>query len=229
MLFTVLAVVLGLLPGFAWLVFYLTDDPHPEPKRLILFTFLAGIAFGFFAVVAERLLTGALGGFGVEQFSIISLIGLALIEEFIKFAAAYFSINRTPEMSDPVDPMLYCIVAALGFATLENIGTLATAGTAASGGAILTALQTILFRFVGATLLHSLTSGIVGYQWSLGIAKHRAASFVVAGLIFATITHAAFNELIVTASNIGWAVLFLLVVGFFVLNDFEKLKAEEKA
>ena len=54
MLFTVIAIILGLLPGFAWLVFYLTDDPHPEPKRLILFTFLAGIAFGFFAVVAER-------------------------------------------------------------------------------------------------------------------------------------------------------------------------------
>jgi RsiW-degrading membrane proteinase PrsW (M82 family) len=225
MLFTLAAIVLGLLPGFAWLVFYLTDDPHPEPKRLIVFTFLAGIAFGFFAVVAEKLLSGAFDGWGVAELSVASLVCLALIEEFTKFAAAHFSISRTPEMSDPVDPMLYCIVAALGFATLENIGTLANGFTA--GGDTLTALQTLLFRFVGATLLHSLTSGIVGYNWSLGIAKRRVTYFLVRGLVLATVAHAAFNELILTASNVGWAVLFLLVVGFFVLSDFEKLKAEE--
>ena len=164
----------------------------------------------------------------MAEFSIVSLVCLALIEEFTKFAAAYFSISRTPEMRDPVDPMLYCIVAALGFATLENIGTLANGLTALNGDAA-TAMQTLLFRFVGATLLHSLTSGIVGYQWSLGIAKRRVLPYLAAGLILATVAHLAFNELILTASNIGWAVLFLLVVGFFVLSDFEKLKAEEKA
>jgi RsiW-degrading membrane proteinase PrsW (M82 family) len=226
MLIPLLAIVLGFLPGFAWLVFYLTEDPHPEPKRLVLFTFLAGIAFGFIAVVAERFWNSAAAGLGVETFSIVSLLGLALIEELAKFAAAHFSISRTPEMRDPIDPMIYAIVAALGFATLENIGTLAN--LAAAGSWTMAAFQTISLRFVGATLLHSLTSGIVGYQWSLGLAKRRTGNFLIAGLILATLAHAAFNYLILNAANLAYAVMFLLLVGFFVLNDFEKLREKEE-
>ena len=56
----VLALVFGLLPGFAWLIFYMTEEPHPEPKRLIVLTFFAGIAFGFFTIVVEEWWTGAL-------------------------------------------------------------------------------------------------------------------------------------------------------------------------
>lgn len=226
MLVTILAIILGLLPGFAWLVFYLMEDPHAEPKRLVLFTFLAGLAFGFFAAVVEQFWNGAAAGIGIETFSILSLLGLALIEELVKFAAAYLSISHTPEMADPIDPMIYMIVAALGFATLENIGTL-TNMTIPAGGLTVAALQAIALRFVGATLLHSLTSGIVGYQWSLGIAKRRVGEFLGIGLILATVAHAAFNYLILNFSVIGYPLLFLLLVGFFVLNDFETLREKE--
>lgn len=226
MLTVMIAVAVGLLPGFAWLVFYLTEDPHPEPKRLILFTFLAGIAFGFFAVIVENFWTMAGNGWGVMEFSIVSLLGLALIEELTKFAAAYFSISRTPEMSDPIDPMVYMIVAALGFATLENIGTVANLHIT-STPLLIAALQTISFRFVGATLLHTLTSGIVGYHWSLGHAKGKPVRFLISGLIFATLVHAAFNFLTLNAATLAIPVLFLLVVGLFVLSDFEVLREKE--
>jgi protease PrsW len=227
MAFAVLAVVLGLLPGFAWLVFYLLEDPHAEPKRLILFTFFAGMAFGLFAIIPEKLLGSGVESIGIENFSIISLLGLALIEEALKFGAAYLAISRTPELNDPIDPMIYMIVAALGFATLENIGTLANA----SWGGLLTVtfvFQTLSFRFVGATLLHTLTAGIVGYYWSLGLAKKRASRFLFGGLAIATGIHAVFNYLILNVPNVSFAILFLLFVGFFVLNDFDILKTKEK-
>ena len=226
MLTTTIAVILGLLPGFAWLTFYLTEDPHPEPKRLVLFTFLAGIAFGFFAVIVEHFWTTAGGDFGIAEFSIVSLLGLAVIEELTKFAAAYFSISRTPEMSDPIDPMVYMIVAALGFATLENIGTLVNLHTSGTP-MLLAALQTVSFRFVGATLLHTLTSGLVGYHWSLGHAKKKPVRFLISGLIFATLVHTAFNYLTLYAVTLAIPILFLLVVGLFVLNDFEVLREKE--
>ena len=225
MLVDALAVILGLLPGFAWLVFYLTEDPHPEPKRLVLFTFVAGVAFGFFAIIAEQFWNSLGSNVGVADFSILSLIGLALIEELTKFAAAYFSISRTPEMYDPIDPMIYMIVAALGFATLENIGTLLNLP---NGNLWNGAFQAISLRFVGATLLHTLTSGIIGYHWSLGIAKRRVAHFLTSGFIFAIIVHVAFNYFIINFANVGYAILLLLVVGFFVLNDFEELRAKEE-
>jgi RsiW-degrading membrane proteinase PrsW (M82 family) len=240
-----LLLLLGLLPGFAWLTFYLEEETHAEPKRLILFTFMAGIAFAFFTVIVERWFNSATSAAGISEFSIISLVGLALIEEVMKLAAADFAISKTAVMRDPVDVMIYMIVAALGFATLENIGAIATtlptaaaaAGAAGSAGGVGAAtsvflasvFQTISLRFVGATLLHSLTSGTVGYYWALGIARRRVLEYLAAGLAIATILHAFFNYLILSFGNVSYTVVFLVIVGFFVLNDFEKLKVAEGA
>jgi len=223
----ILALLFGLLPGFAWLVFYLTEDPHPEPKRMILLTFVAGIAFGFFTIVIETLWSGAITGMGLATFSILSLLVLAFIEEIMKFGAAYFAVGKSPLLNEPVEHMLYMIVAAMGFATLENIGAIANIPT--SGAFIGSFFATASFRFVGATLLHALTSGIVGYHWALGIARKKVLKNLTIGFVLAASLHAFFNYLILTYGEIAYAVVLLVIVGFFVLNDFEKLKAEEAA
>ena len=220
----VLSLVFGLLPGFAWLIFYMSEDPHPEPKRLIVLTFFAGIAFGFFTIVIEQAFNGELGGMGVAEFSVLSLLGLALIEEVMKFCAAYFAVGKSPLLNEPMEHMLYMIVAAMGFATLENIG--AISNIPFQGAVIGAFFQTASLRFVGATLLHSLTSAIVGYHWALGIARKKVLQNLTLGFVFATILHAAFNYLILSYGNIAYAVVLLVMVGFFVLNDFEKLKQQ---
>jgi protease PrsW len=166
---------------------------------------------------------------GVVEFSALSLLGLAFIEEFMKFAAAYFAVGKSPELDEPIDAMIYMIVAALGFATLENVGALTNVATAAmtggTGSLIASVFETASLRFVGATLLHSLASAVVGYHWALGMKHKKVGEYIISGLIFATILHATFNWLILNYADVGYAVLFLLIVGFFVLNDFEKLKA----
>ena len=215
--------IIGLLPGFAWLIFYLGEDPHPEPKRLIALTFVVGIAFGFFTIGLEEVWNNFIANVGIMELSIFSLFSLALIEEVMKFAAAHFVIANNPEFDEPVDAMIYMIVAALGFATLENIG--AIANVVATRATLATLIfQTASLRFVGATLLHSLTSGIVGYYWALGIARGRVKSYLIPGILLAATLHACFNYLILNYGNVAYAVLFLVVIGFFVLNDFEKLK-----
>lgn len=221
----VLALVFGLLPGFAWLVFYFTEEENrPEPKRLIVLTFFTGIAFGFFTVVIEQWWTAALAQVGVELFSIVSLLTLALIEEVMKFGAAYFAVGKSPLLDEPVERMLYMIVAAMGFATLENIG--AVANIPASLAFVNAFFTTASLRFVGATLLHALTSGIVGYHWALGINRGKVGRNLAVGLLYATVLHTVFNYLILTYGNIAYTLVLLVIVGFFVLNDFEKLKAQ---
>ena len=223
----VIALTLGLLPGFAWLAFYLSEDPHPEPKRLIALTFFIGIAFGFFTIAAEQLWYGALSPIGIEELSIVSLIVLAFIEEIMKFGAAYATVGRSPELDEPIDRMIYIVVASLGFATLENIGALSNIPLAGTQAALIAnVLQTDSLRFVGATLLHTLTSSIVGYHWALGAARGHMARNLFTGLAIATVLHAFFNYLILNYGNIAYAVVFLVIVGFFVLNDFEKIKVK---
>ena len=218
------AIIFGLLPGFAWLFFYLSEDPHPEPKRLIVFTFLVGMAFGFFTIGIEQIWNGFTSNFGVDEFSILSLLGLAFIEEIMKFSAAHFAINKNPAFDEPIDAMIYMIVAALGFATLENIGAVSSIPLQAVY--FPTVFATISLRFVGATLLHSLTSGIIGYHWAVGIVRKQVWEHLLLGFVIAAVLHTFFNYLILNYGTAAYSVVFLVVVGFFVLNDFEKLKAK---
>ena len=145
-----------------------------------MFTFIVGMAFGFFTVAIEMLFNNAVAKIGIQEFSILSLLGLALIEEMMKFAAAHFAISKNPQFTEPIDAMIYLIVAALGFATLENIGAIATLSPQ-PGQLIPAALATISMRFIGATLLHTLSSGIVGYNWALGIVKGKVKQYLISG------------------------------------------------
>lgn len=220
-----LSLFLALVPGFVWLVFYLGEDPRPEPKRLIALAFCAGVIAGLFAIGVEMVFNQAVHGSGIGEFSIVSLLALAFIEEFMKFGAAYFTINKDPRFTEPVDAMIYVIVAALGFATLENIGTIVSMPQQTALVAAI--FQTSSLRFVGATLLHSLTSGIVGYYWAKGIVRGTIKRSIASGLVIATILHAAFNYLILHYENIAYSIAFLGIVGLFLLMDFEKIKAKQ--
>jgi RsiW-degrading membrane proteinase PrsW (M82 family) len=217
-----IALVGGLIPGFAWMIFYLGEDPNPEPKRMIVFTFLVGMAFGFFTIAIENIFNNWTTGLGVQELSILSLVGLAFIEEVMKFAAAHFAVYKSPDFDEPIDAMIYMVVAALGFATLENIGSISNISPAVAY--VPAILQTLSLRFIGATLLHTLTSAIIGYQWALGIVHGKVKEYLVGGIIIATVLHACFNYLILTYGDLAYSVVFLVLIGFFVLSDFEKLK-----
>ncbi len=226
-----LEVFVGLIPGLIWLFFYLKEDLHPEPKRLLLLTFLAGAGFSMIALalqLAANIFLPPLD-FNSASFSLrdvmilfLPLLILAVIEECTKFGAAYAAIHNNPEFDEPVDAMIYMVVAALGFATVENIGALH--GLASNIAFMGNLFETLSLRFVGATLLHTLPSAIVGYFWAISIRDFNSHRFVVWGLVLATILHTAFNYLILLYDSFAYPVLLVLVVGFFVLNDFESLR-----
>ena len=211
------ALILGLLPSAVWLIFFLQEDrQRPEPKRLILETFLLGAAATFFVLQIQIVVNNWLTGIGIIQWTPLSIFWLAAIEEIAKFLVVYFFIHKNRNFDEAIDPMIYMVVAALGFAAVENI---ASAMKATNGFELLT------LRFVGATLLHSLSSGLVGYWWSLSIYhKRHHTSDILIGLFYATIFHSVFNFLIIKLGPGIWVTLLLIFTAFFVLNDFEHLK-----
>ncbi len=225
-MFNLLTIILALLPGFAWLMFYLQEDLHPEPKKLIGLTFIMGMAAAFFALALEIIFNLAAIELRIGPLTLISLLVFAFIEEVMKFSAAYLAVHKSKYFDEPVDAMIYTVVAALGFATIENIGVL-TGG----GGSELTLVSTVFattsLRFVGATLLHSLTSAIVGYSWAMGIREFNLRPHIWSGLAVASVLHGIFNYFIIKRGNIIYTAVFLLVIGFFVLNDFEKLRRKK--
>jgi len=156
---------------------------------------------------------------------IFIVVGLALIEEVFKFAAAHLAVGHQKAFDEPVDAMIYMIIAALGFATVENFFITWSSVPLTRSGEIITAVSTLGLRFVGATLLHAIASGALGYYWALGHFKHMEHR-IGFGILLATVIHATFNLLVYRFHNLYalYPTFFLMVAAIIIFTDFEKLK-----
>ena len=115
-----------------------------------------------------------------------------------------------------------------GFAAVENVASIARSSlfiTAEVGR-----IEVLSLRFIGATLLHSLSSALVGYYWGLAmLQKHKFSLLILEGLGVAIILHAVFNYLIVLfGPSSPLALLLLITTSFFIFNDFEQLKTNDE-
>ncbi|MDP2648262.1 MAG: PrsW family glutamic-type intramembrane protease [Candidatus Yanofskybacteria bacterium] len=229
-----LLVAMGMLPSLIWLSFYLRKDAHPEPKYLITKTFLMGIILSPFAVLFQRLfveIVSAVAPTIIQTRGIGFFMWAAFIEEMVKFLAVYFIVLKSPEFDEPADAMIYLITAGLGFAAMENIlvlfkvvpdGFLAT-------GALADAVRIWALRFIGATLLHALSSALIGYF--LGLAwffDHHHKKLILAGIIMATLFHFTFNMFISASTtpelSLFYATSLLIGMAFLVSILFDKIK-----
>jgi len=220
---TPLILLLSFLPGFIWLFFFLEEDNHPEPKSLLALVFLVG---ALNALIIAYFGTAVRAAFfpleGIETFSLSYLTIAALIEEVGKFLIIFFLVRRWSSFDEPVDAMVYMIVGALGFATLENVAYLSQEATV--NPFLGSVVEVASLRFVGSTLLHALCSGLVGYFWALSIRRFGEKYWIIIGLVLATALHTYFNYLIINYVSIAYITALLLFAGFFILNDFEELK-----
>ena len=228
-------IVLGLIPSFTWLAFYIREDlRHPEPKWFIALAFVGGILVTFAVLPVQIVFNEQFTRFGIEKYSMSAFLILSAIEELFKFFVVYILLHKRREFDEPLHAMIYMITAALGFAASENIASLIKA----SEGSLLNVaiLESLTLRFIGATLLHTLTSGLVGYYWGLAfirgsqrfILEHRREFFLILkGLLIATLLHSVFNYLIIKTGPASFAIVFVVFVAFFILGDFEKFKKED--
>ena len=228
-------IIFGLAPSIIWLLFYLRKDAHPESNKMIIKIFFYGMLVAIIAAVIEIGIFFGLSLFGknlTETFPILffifyHFIVIALVEEIAKYLIVKEKVINDPEFDEPIDAMLYMIIAALGFAALENLLVLFP------GKEPFLFKQTAnisAFRFIGATFLHALCSGTLGYFLALSIFEpKRKIKLILIGIIIATILHGLFNISIIgieTNLTIATAVLIVLLTGLalFVSFGFRKLK-----
>jgi len=223
-------VMLGLTPSLFWLYFYTRKDCHPEPKSLLAQTFLMGIIISPIAILLQfsfaqfsSTLTG-INQVAIQNTSYFFLWAAA-VEEVIKFYAIRILIMRRPEFDEPVDAMIYMITAGLGFAAMENV--LAMFRVFPEGTQ--TTLATWALRFTGATLLHALSSGLLGYFLAMSwFFQEHKKKLIFIGLLIATIFHFTFNTLLSTfddrATSLAYSTALLLVMAFLVSVLFDKIK-----
>jgi RsiW-degrading membrane proteinase PrsW (M82 family) len=223
-----LYITLGMAPSIFWLLFYLKRDKHPEPKLTVLKIFLWGMASALPAIFIEKGLSLELARISLSPFlaSIASiLLGAALVEESIKYLVVRGEIMKSNEFDEPVDAMIYMIVAALGFAASENV--LIIFGVASSLPLEKT-MAIVLLRFLGAISLHALCSAVVGFWLAVSFSRYRQEKFrlVLRGLIIAICLHGLFNFFIMEGGAIGFLIPIFIIasLGLVVSVGFKDLK-----
>jgi RsiW-degrading membrane proteinase PrsW (M82 family) len=241
-----LALTGGFLPAIVWLWFWLgEDEKRPEPTGYILQAFLVGGLTVLIAFFLERPLLhvfGEIKGTYIDwpDFSWLALfilvaqsgliISWSAIEEVLKFLAARLTVFEHRAFDEPIDAMIYLITVALGFAAIEN--TLFLFDTLTPDGSQTYFLLTGHLRFLGATVIHTVSSAVVGGFFGLAFYKSKfvQAVMVTIGLVVAIVLHASFNFFII--NNEGNDVLSVLITlwaaAIVIILLFEKVKTVSK-
>lgn len=236
-------IILGFLPSFIWLLFYLRKDSHPEPNSQVLKIFIWGMLIAPLAVLLQfGLIWLTKPSFDIKIiFSLFShlektwrgflvlIIFAPLVEEYLKYAIVKEKILKSKDFDEPLDVMLYLIIGALGFAAVENLIVILKTPLMP----ISQALSTISFRFIGATFLHALASGIVGYFLAKSFLETKKRfPLIIHGLVLAIIFHSSYNYLINLLDQNYSLLTVLLIIGLlasaaiFVSISFKKLKKQ---
>ena len=223
-----LFLLFGFVPSIIWLAFYLRKDSHPEPNSVIRKVFFWGMLATLPAIALELALRSLFSFLPFSGGIILILyifLGVALVEEVLKFLVVRFAVYKDKALDEPVDVMLYMIIAALGFAAFENILLLFGLGPTSPVSNI---VALTLIRLVGATFLHALTSGTFGYFLAHSFFdKKRKYWYWAAGLFLATLLHGLFNFYILEvqgAAKFLVPAIILLGLAVFVSFGFRQLK-----
>lgn len=247
-----IALIGGIIPALFWLWFWLREDQkRPEPRGLIALTFLGGFIAVLLTLFVENsidtsvYISNAIKNLGIVVEKIIKffeknyildyvlfkssiiIILWSAIEEIFKYLASYFTSLRKHDMDEPIDAMVYLITTALGFAALENVLFLI------SETGVLEGIIAGNMRFMGATVLHTLTSGIIGLFIGLSFYKSALTKkiYLLIGLVLSIVLHSIFNLLIINSSNeniflVFGLVWFAIVVLILLFEKVKRLKRQ---
>ncbi len=226
-------IFIGILSSLTWLWHYLRKDVLPEPKGAIFKIFIWGMLISCPVFLIELGLSAALielNFSGLVAKILYWFVTIALVEEVFKYLIVKSKILNNPVFDEPTDVMIYMIVAAMGFAGLENILYLwAPFEQVFALSEILNRVVVVGFiRFIGATLLHAVCSGMVGYFVALSLNKPKLKLELTAlGLTIAIFLHGLYNfSIIEIGGSLKLAIPIIILVGLsiFVSLGFQHLK-----
>ena len=226
----------GFVPGLFWMWFWLHEKhKHKEPRRVIIKVFICGMAAVLVSYLCQKgvdaylhVRTGTPMDVDLETVIggqyLMTLIHV-IIEEFAKFAAAYVIAFRTKVFNEPIDAFIYLMTAAVGFAAMENTLFLIQP---LFNGQTLETVVTGHMRFIGASVLHVASSGILSVFIGLSFCKGRLLREVNVwlGLSVAILIHWTFNILLVVSDPSYTFLVFssIWVATIFLILALERVK-----
>jgi len=180
--------LLALAPSLAICIFiYYKDKFNPEPKKLLVYSFLLG---AISIIPAIGLSYGIKYFFGINHTDnapdadqlIYAFLAIALSEEGAKFFFLRFYAYRKKDFDEPFDGITYAVIISMGFATVENLLYVYDGG----------GLSTGIHRMFTAVPGHASFAVVMGYY--VGLAKFSHKKYLQwVGLALAILLHGIYD------------------------------------
>ena len=225
-----MTLLITILPSIVLVLYFIKSDKFKEPNRIIIITFLFGILItipaGYLnSLIDKNFATG-------ERFNDALLSGFfggGPVEELLKFSVLYFYILKEKAFNEPMDGLVYGILASLGFATLENLQYVFYFDSE-----FWTAQEIAIFRSYSAIPMHGLCGAIMGFyfgQYAFSANKKYLGLAIIVPIIF----HGSYNFMCdynwyyaVSIVAVGFIFALLLHRNLKLLQKEKKKEHEEK-
>ena len=152
---------------------YSKDLYEKEPRSLIIKTFLFG-ALGFIPILIIELFTSV----GFKSLFWYMLIGVALVEEGVKYLILRYYMFDKDDFNEPYDGIVYAVAISLGFAFVENIGYVYNYAPGSE-------YSIAVVRMFSAIPMHAVCGVMMGYYVGLAkFSKENSLKYMIYGLFF---------------------------------------------
>lgn len=208
----------AITPGIALgLIIYWFDRHDREPIRLLVKVFIMGIIFVIPTVIVENILSFFNVFAGIFGTAYTAFIVAGITEEFMKRQVVLRYVYFNPAFDEKLDGIVYCVMSALGFATIENI-------------------MYVVFRFPDVESLglyraflavpaHMLFAITMGYYLSLAkfsTTPEQSSFFFKKSLTVPAVLHGIFDFILMSEIKI-LMVLFIPFVIYLWITNLKKL------
>ena len=206
------------LPSIILVYFFVTQDRFPEPKKIIIITFI----FGILITIPAGFLNSYLIDYFYYNFrfhnyynEIETFFVGPFTEEILKFCIIFFYCSRLDDFDEPMDGLVYGATAALGFAMAENFEYVYNASNFNS-----TWQDVAWVRALSTAPMHAACGAMIGFAISYYRFYNKNIIFLLIGLLVSIIFHFLFNY-----GFFDLIVLIQLVILFFLFKNLKKRQA----
>jgi protease PrsW len=212
-----------IIPSLLILSIFFISDKFKEPKSTIAIVFSLGILICLPAGYLNEFMSSNFGNPENPNDLTYSFLGPAWTEELLKFLVLYLIVLRRSEFNEPMDGIVYGVVASLGFATYENYTYVFVL---AETWDILPS-QMAIWRSYSAVPMHGLNGAIMGFYFGM-YAFTASKKYLVLCLLIPFLFHGFYNFLVIFSPLHLLIVVGMLIYAVILNSNLKKLQLKKK-
>ena len=211
--------LITIVPSLLILLYFFLSDKFKEPKGTIALVFGLGVLICLPAGIINEFMQINFSNIFSERL-LYSFLGPAWGEEILKFLILYTIVLKRNEFNEPMDGIVYGVVASLGFATYENYDYVFRLAETWN----IDPAQMAIWRSYSAVPMHGLNGCIMGFYFGK-YAFTADKKYLVLSLLIPFLLHGFYNFL---EYPFHYMIVGIMIIYAIILHsDLKKLQLKK--